>query len=80
MFKRVLIKIIYRADFCHCWYLQLVLTLVKSPIDRSERQKLTLQALGLNKTNASKEVEATPQILGMVRKVTHLVKVEELAN
>ena len=53
------------------------ITLVKSPIDRPERQKLTLQALGLNKTNASKEVEATPQILGMVRKVTHLVKVEE---
>jgi large subunit ribosomal protein L30 len=54
------------------------ITLVKSPIDRPERQKLTLQALGLNKTNSSKEVEATPQILGMVRKVTHMVKVEEV--
>lgn len=53
------------------------ITLVKSPIDRSERQKLTLQALGLNKTNASKEVEATPQILGMVRAVNHLLKVEQ---
>ena len=53
------------------------ITLVKSPIDRPERQKQTLIALGLNKTNASKEVEATPQILGMVRKVNHLVKVEE---
>jgi large subunit ribosomal protein L30 len=53
------------------------ITLIKSPIDRPERQKLTLQALGLNKTNSSKEVEATPQILGMVRKVEHLVKVEE---
>ena len=53
-------------------------TLVKSPIDRPERQKQTLKALGLNKTNSSKEIEATPQILGMVRKVTHLVKVEEL--
>jgi len=53
------------------------ITLVKSPIDRPERQKLTLQALGLNKTNSSKEVEATPQILGMVRKVEHLVKVED---
>ncbi len=52
-------------------------TLVKSPIDRPERQKLTLQALGLNKTNSSREVEATPQIMGMLRKVTHLVKVEE---
>jgi large subunit ribosomal protein L30 len=54
------------------------ITQVKSGIDRSERQKLTLKALGLNKLNASKEVEATPQILGMVKKVDHLVKVEEL--
>jgi large subunit ribosomal protein L30 len=53
------------------------ITLIKSPIDRPERQKLTLQALGLGKTNSSKEVEATPQIMGMVRKVEHLVKVEE---
>jgi large subunit ribosomal protein L30 len=54
------------------------ITQVKSGIDRSERQKLTLKALGINKLNASKEVEATPQILGMVKKVDHLVKVEEL--
>jgi large subunit ribosomal protein L30 len=53
-------------------------TLVKSGIDRPERQKLTLKALGLNKMHASKEVEATPQILGMVRKVEHLVTVEEI--
>ena len=53
------------------------ITQIKSGIDRSERQKLTLQALGLNKLNASKEVEATPQILGMVKKVNHLIKVEE---
>ena len=53
------------------------ITLIKSPIDRPERQKLTLHALGLNKANAVKEVVATPQILGMVRKVEHLVKVEE---
>jgi large subunit ribosomal protein L30 len=54
------------------------ITLVNSPIDRSQRQKLTVQALGLNKLNSTKEVEATPQILGMVRKVSHLVKVEEI--
>ena len=54
------------------------ITQVKSGIDRSERQKQTLIALGLKKMNASKEVEATPQILGMVNKVSHLVKVEEL--
>ena len=54
-------------------------TLVKSAIDRPERQKLTLKALGLNKLNSSKEVKATDQILGMIRKVDHLVKVEDLA-
>jgi large subunit ribosomal protein L30 len=52
------------------------ITQVKSGIDRPERQKLTLRALGLKKMNATVEVEATPQILGMVRKVNHLVKVE----
>jgi large subunit ribosomal protein L30 len=52
--------------------------LVKSPIDRPERQKLTLKALGLNKLNSSREVEATPQILGMVRKVEHMIEVTEL--
>ncbi len=55
------------------------ITQIKSGIDRSERQKQTLIALGLRKVNASKEVEATPQILGMVNKVSHLVKVETLA-
>jgi large subunit ribosomal protein L30 len=58
---------------------KLKITLVKSPIDRSERQKLTVKALGLNKTNSAKEVEATPQILGMIQKVNHLLKVEELS-
>jgi large subunit ribosomal protein L30 len=55
------------------------ITLVKSPIDRSQRQKDTLVALGLNKMNATREVEATPQILGMVRTVEHLLAVQELA-
>ncbi len=54
------------------------ITQVKSGIDRSERQKKTLIALGLTKMNAVKEVEATPQILGMITKVNHLVTVEEL--
>ena len=55
------------------------ITQVKSVIDRPERQKRTIVALGLRKINASVEVEATPQILGMVTKVNHLIKVEELA-
>ena len=55
------------------------ITQVKSGIDRPESQKLTLRALGLNKMNASREVEATPQVLGMIQKVNHLLKVEEVA-
>jgi large subunit ribosomal protein L30 len=58
---------------------KLKITQVRSIIDRSERQKRTMAALGLKKMNASVEVEATPQILGMVTKVNHLVKVEEMA-
>ena len=54
------------------------ITQVKSGIDRSERQKRTLVALGLRKMHATVEVEATPQILGMVTKVNHLIKVENL--
>ena len=55
------------------------ITQVKSGIDRSERQKQTLIALGLRKLNATKEVEPPQQILGMVNKVSHLIKVEEIA-
>ena len=54
------------------------ITQVKSVIDRSERQKRTMIALGLKKMNASVEVEATPAIIGMVRKVNHLVAVENI--
>ncbi|MBS1688607.1 MAG: 50S ribosomal protein L30 [Bacteroidetes bacterium] len=53
-------------------------TQIKSGIDRPERQKRTLVALGLRKLNKTVEVEATPQILGMVKTVHHLVKVEEV--
>ncbi|MEO6832834.1 MAG: 50S ribosomal protein L30 [Chitinophagaceae bacterium] len=55
------------------------ITQIKSGIDRPERQKRTLVALGLRKMHTTVEKEATPQILGMVVKVQHLVKVEELA-
>ena len=55
------------------------ITQVKSGIDRSERQKQTLIAFGLKKMNASRDVVATPQILGMVNKVMHLITVEEVA-
>jgi len=54
------------------------ITQVKSIIDRSERQKRTMQALGLTKMNQSVEVEANPAIIGMIRKVNHLVAIESI--
>jgi large subunit ribosomal protein L30 len=52
--------------------------LVKSGIDRPENQKRTLRALGLTKLQKTVEVEATPQVSGMVHKVKHLLEVEQL--
>ncbi|NNK83231.1 MAG: 50S ribosomal protein L30 [Flavobacteriaceae bacterium] len=49
----------------------------KSAINRTKSQKLTLKALGLKKIGQTVEHDATPNILGMVRKVNHLVSVEE---
>ena len=53
------------------------ITLVKSGIDRPERQKRTLMALGLGKMNRTVEKELTPQIKGMINKVKHLIEVKE---
>ena len=54
------------------------ITQIRSKIGRPERQKLTLAALGLKRIRHTVEHEATPQILGMVIKVKHLVTVEEI--
>lgn len=54
------------------------ITQVKSTIKRPADQKATIVALGLKKLNQSVEKEATPQILGMVGKVKHLLKVEDV--
>ena len=53
-------------------------TQVKSVIDRPEDQKATMVALGLRKIGRSNELERTPQIDGMINKVSHLVKIEEI--
>ena len=50
-----------------------------SPLGRKPGQKETLIGLGLNKMWRTRELEDTPSIRGMIRKVAHLVKVEELA-
>jgi large subunit ribosomal protein L30 len=54
------------------------ITQIKSKIGKPARQKRTLEALGIKKMHHSVEHEATPQIMGMVVKVRHLVKVEEI--
>lgn len=57
---------------------QVRITLINSPIGRPEDQKATVKALGLRKLNQVVEHGDTPQIRGMINKVSHLVKVEEL--
>ncbi|MCE2503146.1 MAG: 50S ribosomal protein L30 [Chlorobi bacterium] len=54
------------------------ITQVRSTIDRSVKQKRTIEALGLSKINRTKTFDDTPQIRGMIRVVEHLVKVEEV--
>jgi len=56
---------------------KLKITQVRSKIGQSERHRGTLRALGLGKIGRSVEQEDTPQLAGMLRKVRHLVKVEE---
>ena len=53
------------------------ITQIRGIVKRPKNQQLTIQALGLGRVNRTIEVEATPQILGMVKKVSHLVSVSE---
>lgn len=57
---------------------QIQVKLVRSAIDRPERQKRTVQALGLRKINSTATHETNPSILGMVASVKHLLEVTEL--
>ena len=54
------------------------ITQTRSRIGSTARQKRTLDALGLRRTQKSIELEASPQILGMVNKVKHLLKIEDV--
>ena len=58
---------------------QIKITQVRSVIDRTKKQKDTMKALGLRKINHSVVHESSPQILGMVNKINHLVEVEHLS-
>lgn len=52
-------------------------TQVRSTINRPKRQVDTILALGLGKIDRSRTFTASPQVMGMIKKVSHLVKVEE---
>jgi large subunit ribosomal protein L30 len=54
------------------------ITQIRSRIGSTTRQKRTLDALGLKKMHKTVELETNPQILGMVNKVKHLLRVEEI--
>ncbi|HQF43399.1 MAG TPA: 50S ribosomal protein L30 [Ignavibacteriaceae bacterium] len=56
------------------------ITQTRSVIDRPKDQKATIEALGLGRPNWQKVHNDTPQIRGMIKKVSHLVKVEELKD
>ena len=55
------------------------ITQTGSPIRRDKTQRATLVGLGLNKLHRTVEVEATPEVMGQVRKVQHLLQVDEAA-
>jgi large subunit ribosomal protein L30 len=54
-------------------------TQIASHLGRKPGQKETLTGLGLNKIRSTRELEDTPSVRGMIRKVAHLIKVEELS-
>mgnify|MGYP001114658915 CR=1 FL=1 len=58
-------------------YPKVKVTQVRSTIKRPKDQRATIQALGLGKVSKTVEKECTPQILGMLKKVSHLVLIEE---
>ena len=57
---------------------KVLITQIRSTIKRPKRQELTIQALGLGKLNRTVEKELTPQIAGMISKVSHLVNVKDV--
>ena len=57
---------------------KVTITQVKSQIGQSERHRGTLRALGLGKIGRSVERDESPEVLGMLRKIRHLVKVEDI--
>jgi large subunit ribosomal protein L30 len=59
---------------------KLKITQIRSGIDRPQRQRRTVRALGIRKLNQTVVLNDTPQIRGMIEKVSHLVSVEEFSE
>ena len=59
---------------------RILVTQIGSPVGREKNQRKNLIGLGLNKMHKSRELERTSSVLGMVKKVSHLVKVEEIVG
>lgn len=53
------------------------ITQVKSLIGRTQKQKDTMKSLGFRKINHTVEIETSPAVLGMVKKISHLIRVED---
>lgn len=56
---------------------KLTITLIKSPIGKPEKHRVVLQGLGLTKLNKSVILNNTPEVKGMISKVSHMLKVTE---
>ena len=59
---------------------KLKLTLMRSTIGRKEKHIATVHALGLRKIRSQRMIAATPQVIGMVKKVAYMLKVEEVVD
>ena len=71
------IEVLHKKNYIKVKMAKIKVTQVRSSINRTKKQKLTLAALGLRKLGMTVEHDDTPNILGMINKVSHLVTVEK---
>ena len=71
------IEVLHLKNYIKVKMAKIRVTQVRSSINRTKKQKLTLAALGLRKLGMTVEHDDTPNILGMINKVSHLVTVEK---
>ena len=71
------IEVLHLKNYIKVNMAKIKVTQVRSSINRTKKQKLTLAALGLRKLGMTVEHDDTPNILGMINKVSHLVTVEK---